>query len=359
MNIYINLHAEINGSHTIHMREAEMKINIRQISEATGFSPATVSNALNHKKGVNRETAEAIFKAASEMGYISAGENHKIRLVIYRRNGMIIDGTPFFTQLIDGFENECRQAGFEMSIVYLDRRAEDYAQQVQELISDPSTGIALLGSELTGDDFDVFRSARCPMITFDYFDEQMQFSGIVINNIDSARAATGYLLRMGHNRIGYLCGNFRIRAFQEREAGYRMAMSAAGAPAQEEYRMELSTTMDGAYADMKKLLADKKKLPTAFFSDNDMIALGAMKAMQEAGIRVPEDVSVIGFDDLPYSEICSPRLTSLKVPKQEMGAAAAKCLIEVLNGEHPAKTKTEICTEFIERDSVQKKEKTE
>ena len=91
----------------------------------------------------------------------------------------------------------------------------------------------------------------------------------------------------------------------------------------------------------------------------DLAPTLAIRALKEKGFRVPEDVSVIGFDDLPYSEICSPRLTSLKVPKQEMGAAAAKCLIEVLNGEHPAKTKTEICTEFIERDSVQKKEKTE
>ena len=329
-----------------------MKINIKQISDKTGFSPATVSNALNQKHGVNRETAEVIIRTARELGYMAGDSIHKIKLVVYRRTGLIIDGTPFFTQLINGFEKECRLAGFEMSIMYLDRWAEEFEEQVHQLLTDISCGVVLLGSELMEDDLDFFKDTACKFMTFDYWSTDMRYNGVTINNIDSVNAAVNYLIAHGHKRIGYLYGDFRIRAFCERESGYDMALAAHGLESAEGDRIELATTMDGAYADMKKYLEQKKDLPTAFFADNDMIALGAMKAMQEAGIRIPEDVSVIGFDDLPFSQISSPRLTSMKVPKQEMGEQAARCMIEILKNEHPAITRIQIGTEFMERDSV-------
>ena len=103
---------------------------------------------------------------------------------------------------------------------------------------------------------------------------------------------------------------------------------------------------------MLDYLQDAPKLPTAYFADNDMIALGAMKALQEMGIRVPEDVSIVGFDDLPFSEISNPSLTTLRVPKQEMGRLAVKKLVEVINEDVKVKTKTQVCTTFIERHSV-------
>lgn len=110
--------------------------------------------------------------------------------------------------------------------------------------------------------------------------------------------------------------------------------------------------MDGAYRDMKEHLKKGAKMPTAFFADNDMIALGCIKAFQEFGYRVPEDISVIGFDDLPFCEISSPRLTTIKVFKYEMGQLAVRRVIELMKNGGKINTKTQICTEFVERDSV-------
>ena len=112
--------------------------------------------------------------------------------------------------------------------------------------------------------------------------------------------------------------------------------------------------MDSAYQDMMAYLRTSPRLPTAYIADNDMIALGAMKALEEHSIRIPEDVSIIGFDDLPYSEICSPRLSSIRVPKQEMGKMAIERLIDIINNGDAIKTKTEVSTEFIVRDSVKR-----
>ena len=120
---------------------------------------------------------------------------------------------------------------------------------------------------------------------------------------------------------------------------------------EKKYAVTLSTTMDGAYRDMKAYLAGNPALPTAYFADNDMIALGAMKALNEAGIRIPEDISVIGFDDLSFSSISTPGLTTLRVSKQDMGKAAVRRLRELIQGD-TSKLKIQICTQFIERGSV-------
>jgi len=329
-----------------------MKVSIKKISEATGFSSATVSNALNNKRGVNEATASKIFRTAKELGYFPEDRIEKIKFVIYKRNGRIIDDTPFFNLLIDGAEKECRKFGYEMLIKHLERTADDYEQQVKELIRDADGAVILLGTELIDDDIEIYRCVNCPFLLLDYFDTSMQFDGVLINNEDSARVATEYLLTKGHRRIGYLRGEFRIQAFRSRAIGYGRALKNAGIRADHSDTFTLATTMEGAYRDMSKSLRLKPDLPTAFFADNDMIALGAMKALKEYGHRIPEDISIVGFDDLPFSEIVTPRLTTIRVSKPEMGAVAVRKMHEIINRIGVARTKIGVCTDFIERDSV-------
>ncbi len=329
-----------------------MKVSIRQISQITGFSPATISNALNHKKGVNKETAAEVFRVAKEMGYIDEEKITKIKFVIFKKNGSIIEETPFFSLLIDGFEKECGANGYEMVICNLDSRTDDYEEQVKWLISDTSSAVVLLGTELMEGDLEIFKSAKCPFLLFDYWDSNMEFDAVLINNADSARLATEYLYDKGHREIGYLRGKYRIKAFRSRHVGYAVAMNKKGLKVNPSFTVTIGTSMNNAYSEMVEFLKKKPSLPTAFFADNDMIALGAMKALTEYGYRIPEDVSIIGFDDIPYSEIASPRLTTIRVPKQEMGQAAARRMIELIRKPTNAKLKIQICTNFIERDSV-------
>ncbi|MCC8065994.1 MAG: LacI family DNA-binding transcriptional regulator [Clostridiales bacterium] len=328
-----------------------MKVGIKQISESTGFSPATVSNALNYKKGVNQETAARIFRVARELGYIEESEITKVKFVKFKKNGLIVDDTPFFTLMIDGAAEECRKHGLEMVVSTLDSRDESYEEQVKWILNDKSSAVILLGTELMQDDLDLYRSASGPFLLLDNWCEDMNFNGVLINNSDSARTATQYLIGKGHRKIGYLRGSFRIKAFRSRAVGYQVALNKVNLPLEKKYMITLTPTMDGAYNDMRKKLKSGMELPTAFFADNDMIALGAMKAFNEAGIRVPEDVSVVGFDDLTFSAISSPGLTTLRVSKQEMGRAAVRRLLEIMGGD-TSRLKIQICTEFVERESV-------
>lgn len=331
-----------------------MKAGIKQISEITGYSAATVSNAINLKKGVNPNTAEEILRVAREIGYLNSNTVKRIKLLIYKKNGLIIDDTPFFALLINGFEQECRKSGYDMVISNLDSRMPDYDEQVKHAINEQDTAIVLLGTELSAEDLKLYKEAKSPLLLLDYWSFDMDFSGVVIDNDDSVRKAVNYLYMNGHEKIGYLQGKFRILGFKQREAGYYSAMRENGLNIYPEYIFELSTTMNGAYKDMLECLDNNPVLPTTFLADNDVIALGAMKALQEKGYRIPEDISIIGFDDLPFCEISSPRLTSLRVPKQEMGKLAVRKMIDMLQRNDDVRTRIQVCAEFIERDSVKK-----
>ena len=330
-----------------------MKVSIRDLSKMTGFSPATISNALNHKKGVNRETAEEIFRVARETGYLSANAVTKIRLVIFKKNGQILEETPFFQQMIEGIEEECHRLGYEMVISRVDQRNPNYQKQVRDLLEEQGVGIILLGTEMMDGDLSLYRNASCPVLLLDHWTESMDFNSVLINNADAARAITEHLLDNGHREVGYLRGNYRIKAFRSRFIGFQTALKKYKVPYKEEYTVTVGTYMSTACQDMLEYLKKKPKLPTAFFADNDIIALGAMKALQEMGYRIPEDISIVGFDDLTFSEISSPPLTTLRVEKREMGKMAVRRLVELIDGIGTSTvTKIQVCPKIIYRNTV-------
>ena len=334
-----------------------MKVSIRDLSKMTGFSPATVSNALNHKKGVNKETAEEIFRVAKETGYLSANAVTKIRLLIFKKNGLIIDDTPFFQSLIEGFEEDCHRLGYEMVISRADQREPDYLNQVQEILREQGAAVVVLATEMMDGDLEPFRNPPCPLVILDHWSESMELNAVLINNADAARMITEHVLDYGHTEVGYLRGSFRIKGFRSRFVGFQTALKKRRLPYREEYTVTLGTSMNDAYQDMLQYLKKNPKLPTAFFADNDMIALGAMKALQERGYRIPEDVSIVGFDDLSFSAISSPALTTLRVPNKEMGKIAVRRLVELVEGiGTDTVTKTQVCPSIIYRDTVKKME---
>lgn len=332
--------------------EAWMKVSIRDISRMTGYSPATVSNALNYKKGVNQETAAEIFRVAKETGYISENAIRKIKLVIFRINGLIIDDTPFFSALINGFETECRKYGYEMVICNVDRRNEDYEKQLQTLLHEMGSAVVVLATEMQDEDLDPFRAAACPVLIMDGWTDRMDFNAVLINNEDSARMATEYLYEKGHRRIGYIRSSFRIRGFKSRFYGYQAALHKFRLEFDDRNVFTVTPNLNGAYHDMLCHLEKRSSLPTAFFADNDLMALGAMKAFQEKGYRIPEDISIIGFDDLPFSEISNPALTTLRVPNTEMGQLAVRRIVDIIKKKDRINAKIQVCTKFVIRDTV-------
>lgn len=327
-----------------------MKANIKTISEMTGFSTATVSNALNNKRGVNRDTAGKIMQAAREIGYSS--KISRVKLVTYIANGSIVNDSPFFSTLMAGVEAECRRMGVDTVSYHLNRTDPDYENCLRELVGDSSAALLILATELDGIEAARFQGAAAPVVILDNWYEDLPFDAVLIDNADAAYKAVSHLIEMGHNRIGHLRGKFEIKNFYYRRQGYLRAMGEHGLKADPAYTLSLSAGMESSWADMSALLAKGPRLPTAFFADNDMIALGAMRALQQAGIDVPGDVSLVGFDDLPFCAISSPPLTTVKVHNYEMGRAAVRRLMELVTFGGEYCTKTQVTSGFVVRDSV-------
>lgn len=329
-----------------------MKISLKTISEMTGLSPATISNALNNKRGVSRETAERVQAIAREYGYFGGSKINNINFVIYKRDGKVVSDTPFFSALIAGVEAEARSAGYKTVICNLDCRDPDFELIRSQILNDSNSAILLLATEMQEEDIKPFESARAPIVVLDNWFEEMMFDSVLISNTDSVYSAVKSLIRKGHKKIGYLYGNVRIKNFFYREEGYRRALAGAGLKVDPKYCFALAPNMEEAYADMLLLLKKGVELPTAFFADNDMIALGAMRAFRECGYVVPDDISVIGFDDLPFGAVSYPPLSTIQVPKEEMGRLAVCRLVEVLKKDTGVKTKNQVCNTYIERCSV-------
>lgn len=329
-----------------------MKMSIKDISKITGYSPATVSNALNHKRGVNKETAKEILRVASESGYISSNIIKKIKFVIFRRNGYIIDDNPFFTSIVTGIEQECRRFSYEMVINNVDKRDSEYENQVREIINDTESGIILLATEMQDGDLDIYKESMAPILILDYWDENMEFNGVLINNADSARMATDYLINNGHKEVGYIKGSYRIKGFRSRFVGYKTSMQKHGLKVNPDFIYEVGTTINEAYLDMVEILEGKCKMPTAFFVEDDLIALGTIKALQEKGYGIPEDISIIGFDDIVFSEMSG--LTTIRVPNTEMGKLAVRRMVDMIENRDDIVVKTQVCTQFIERKTVKR-----
>ena len=277
-----------------------MKIGIKTISQLSGFSPSTVSNVLNNRKGVNKNTVEKILHIAREVGYIYEAKISSIKLIVYKKHGQVVSDTPFFSALIEGVESACRERGFQTEICNLNQRSKDFNELLQQILNDRTTAVLLLATELLEEDIEPFEQCVPPMVVLDSWFRRKNFNSVLINNTDSVQNAVDYLIRKGHTKIGHLKSSIPIQNFYYREQGYLRSLTGNGIPVVPSYDVGLTPTMDGAHRDMKSYLQKTPAdLPTAYFADNDIIALGAMKALKESYNRKNKDETENGIEDLP------------------------------------------------------------
>lgn len=335
-----------------------MKTIMQDIAKLAGVSPGTVSNALNDRKGVGKETKANIIKIAEELGYF---RNHKkneekvMRLILFKKHGYVVSDTQFFSALLEACEKECRQNGYELLISQVIHGEHDKENVFKIINQGKIDGILLLATEMNEEDFCYFESLDIPVVVLDSYFALKSYDYVVINNSSGAYRATKYFIDNGHKRIGILGSSVNISNFECRNKGFKKAIEEAGLEFRENDEILVEPTLDGSYKDMKEYLKKNKgrELPTALFAFNDIIALGAMRAMQEDGLSIPEDISIIGFDDIPFSALSNPNMTTVKVYTEEMGSIAVKRLIDKINEEDKSiPLKIEIDTKLVERNSV-------
>lgn len=337
-----------------------MSISAKELAQKIHVSPATISMVFNNKPGISETTRKLVMEAAKKYDYIppksSAVEKRVIHLVIYQKHAMVVSDTPFFSQVINGITEGCNEQNCIVNINYV-TESSDMQSQIENISSVSVCGMILLGTEMNREDFDIFRKVEIPVVVLDCYYDELDYDCIVINNSQGAYCATDYLARMGHKKIGYLHSAVSISNFEERSAGYQKALKAHGFSASTDYVHKIASTSAQGYHDMIRILEQKPELADAYFADNDIIAAAAIKAFREYGYKVPEDISIVGFDDMPLCDIMNPPLSTMRVDKKQLGRSAVECLITRMNGAKHGKLKIALQTSLVCRESVLDKRK--
>lgn len=335
-----------------------MKTIMQDIAKLANVSPGTVSNAINGRKGVGKETKSKIMKIAEELGYFHTNKKEEgkvIRLILFKKHGYVVSDTQFFSALIKACENECRQDGYELLISQVIHGEHDKDDIIKIINQSTVDGILLLATEMNEDDFSSFENIDIPIVVLDSYFETKSYDYIIINNLSGSYGATKYFIDNGHTRVGFLGSSISIKNFEFRYKGFMKALIDYNLSFNQKDEVLVEPTLEGSYNDMKSYLEkNNTDLPTAFVAVNDIVALGAIKAMQEYKIKIPEEVSIIGFDDIPFSSLSNPNMTTIKVYTNDMGRLAVKRLIEKICDMDEVALKIEIDTKLIERNSVLK-----
>ncbi len=337
-----------------------MAVTARDVAKAAGVSPATASLVFRGKPGVGRETRERVLSIARDMGFEyetrePAQKTSTILLILFKRSGQVVGETPFFEELIKGVSDATYRSGYHrLSISYFYAQ-QSASEQIKSLRSVKCSGIILLATEMLSVDVSQFERLGVPIVILDNWFPTKPMDSVVIDNQHGAWEASRYLISKGHTNIGYLHSKVEIRNFLERRAGWQTAVQGVieteGNP--NRFIARVGSTTESAYHDMLAYLDTNPDLPTAYFADNDVIAEGCIRAMQERGIRIPEDVSVVGFDDAPMTELINPPLTTMSVPKAAMGALAVKRLVSLIQGDTlDVSVRMSVLPKVIERESV-------
>jgi LacI family transcriptional regulator len=308
------------------------------VAREAGVSRTTVSLVLNNVTNIsiNTGTRERVLEAARKLNYhpdasgrkLVSGKSSTVGLVLQQSADQII-ADAFLLHVMMGIEQSVSQSGFHVLLKPNDpTHPQGYTQLVSENLVD---GIIVSGPRQDDEDLKRFYESGFPVVLMGQLNENT-LPFVDVNAVEGAAAATRHLIQLGHRRIALITNaSLQYTSAQQRRQGYIQALNEAGIPAEEALMREGAYTSESGFEAMQLILA-LPVLPTAVFVASDVVALGAMQAIRNAGMRIPEDMAVVGFDDIPMAPYFDPPLTTIRLPAFQLGWTAGKQLIALMLG---------------------------
>ncbi len=327
---------------------------IIDVARESGVSYSTVSRVLNGYEFVKPTTRERVLQAAEKLGYVP---NQQARSLAGGRSnliGILVPGldNAYISEIIRGIDEELAKSDYSL-ILYTTRRHHGReSSYVATIMNGAADGLLLVVPLVSPNYLDALREQNFPYVLIDQSDTTGKSSFVNATNWQGAYDATQYLIKLGHQRIGFITGLMGLNSGVDRLEGYRAALSDGGLPIHSELIAEGDFWERGGYTATQKLL-DLPQPPTAIFASNDLSAFGAMEAIRQCGLRIPEDISVMGFDNVPQASIVHPKLTTMHQPLEQMGQVAVKMLLEHIGNPERAPYRVTLATQLVVRDSCQ------
>jgi LacI family transcriptional regulator len=333
------------------MTMTRLPVNLNDIARLAGVSKMTVSKALNSQPGVSAQTSERIFQIAKKLGYtphhaarkLAGGKTNIIGIVVPSMD------SSFMSDVVHGIGMVLEQSGLDLLLF------TDHVKPHQERMFFASRGLVdglLLVLPLSLERYNQTQLQNpLPMVVIEPITKDVNVPVVSSENYLSSRKAIEHLLELGHTRIGMIGGEPSIKSSHIRLQAYKDALKAAGIAINENLIRDGDFTQRRGFVATNELL-DLEQPPTAIFAANDLAAFGAYDAIKNRGLRIPEDISVIGFDDIFQASQVFPPLTTVRQPASEMGMAGTRVLLSMIQGLKPATHHLELPTELIVRAST-------
>ena len=327
------------------------RATLAEIAQVAGVSRMTASRALNDQPGVSAATREDILRIADEMGYTANPMAQKLSAGRTRIIGVVAQlHTPFTADLVLGIGGQARGMGYEMLVYSLPENDSEPPGSVRNLLQQITDGVIAILPYESGY-LEPLAHAAVPVVTVDTQTDESSFPSVIADSYQGGRRAVAHLAELGHRRIGIITGNRRLASARARLQAWRDMVAQLSLDADENLIAEGKYTQKGGYDAARALLA-LPETPTAIFACNDLSALGAMTAIREAGLRIPEDISLVGFDDILLASQMHPALTTIRQPLHDMGRSAVNMLMALIVGLELPSQQTVLPTELIIREST-------
>jgi LacI family transcriptional regulator len=328
------------------------KVTIIDVAAEANVSYATVSRVINHDVHVKQETRDRVLQTMVRLGYVA---NRQARSLAGGRTntiGVLIPdlGTGYIGEIIRGIDAELGLSDLDLILYTTHRTASKEANYVTNLATGMVDGLILVLPRNPADFIGILTKQNFPLILIDHQGIGPDCPAVGAANWQGGFTATEYLIKLGHQRIGFITGWMDLGCALDRLDGYRSALRTNHIPVAPELVYEGTFFQPDGF-NGASILLDLPNPPTAIFASNDVMAMGVMDAIRQRGLRVPDDVSVIGFDDIPQASLIRPALTTVRQPLEKMGRVATQMLLELLSKSQKKIGRIELPTELIIRDS--------
>ena len=331
-----------------------MGITIKDIAKKADVSVSTVSRVLNDKPDVNEKTKKKVEKIINELNYnpnsiargLASDKTNTIGLIIPS-----IDN-PFFPAIAKGVEIMARKLGFSVILCNTDDNPK-YEEEIINLMQSKRVD-GIIGSFCHQDinKLNNLLKSNLPVVQIDRKIEGFNRPAVTIDNVLSGYIATKHLIELGHEKIAHITGSIEISNTQDRVKGFKKAINESGIPFNEEWVLYGNPHEENAgYKEMENLLNQEER-PTAFFIGSDFLAIRAYSAVMDQAMNIPEDISIVGHDDIDITNIIRPSLTTIKQPKFKLGQKAVGILFNLINNNENYKKEISLKPELIVRNST-------
>ncbi|HMH15153.1 MAG TPA: LacI family DNA-binding transcriptional regulator [Edaphobacter sp.] len=336
-------------------KKTSERMDMRTIARLAKVSIATVSRTINHVSTVNPKMAKRVREVIDELDYFPNTQARALGSGRSRLFGLIVSDitNPFFPELIQGFEDIAVEHGYEILVSSTNYDPKRMSHCIRRMLERKVDGVAVMTFGIEEPLLDQLAKRKIPMVFIDVAPEGPGNSLLKVDYQHGIRQGVQHLVAMGHRNIAFITGPVKLHSAQSRLAAFSSSLKECGITPTPKWIIEGDYTLEGGTAAMKQLL-NIKPMPTAVMCSNDMTAIGVLHGVYRAGLRVPDDLSVVGFDDIHIAAVTIPPLTTIQMSRFELAHAAFVALRSHVESEHSAAHKREynIRTDLIAREST-------